>query len=318
MDEAERQHIATLIENHTRRLRELEKQAATWGLSTPPETTTEMEDIRRSISDLKKQLVTSRSNISPLKLPTTPITEEAQAVINAAKAWGTTLHGWLSKLSLLDSQDRLAVLYELTKSQQEKQATSYLFAALSSELPQEEIATIVNKMIRRVVLSEDFDYKANFMSTIPVDVLQLASISLINSLFRDAIDIMNRDQFKEVNKVTPAVIKIQGAIPEALIGEYVEAILSQAISGANTGRPAARKAALALPDEWATLGLQTFDKKELILRATSSTQDEFYKEFLQRYTALWPDEKRELYQDYLTLSNRKMVEKYYSYDDEDE
>jgi hypothetical protein len=190
MNEAERQHIATLIESHTRRLRELEKQAAARGLSTPPEITTEIEDIKISISHLKKRLNPSGGRVIPLKLPTAPVTEEAQVVIKAAKTWGTTLQGWLSKLSLLDAQDRLSVLHELIKSPQEKQATTYLFAALSSELPQEEIAAIVNEMVRRVIFSEDFDYKANFMSAVPVDVLQLASSSLLNSLFREAIDII--------------------------------------------------------------------------------------------------------------------------------
>jgi hypothetical protein len=128
---------------------------------------------------------------------------------------------------------------------------------------------------------------------------------------------MNNDQFKEVNKVTPAVIKIQEAMPKALEEEYVKALLGQAVSNANTGGPAARKAALELPDNWAVIGFQAFGEVELIWRATNPTQDRFYKSFLQRYTTLWPDEKRDLYQDYLTLSPREMIKKYGHNEDDD-
>lgn len=85
MDAEERQHIGDLIERHKRRLRELEKQAASRGLSTPPEINTEMQDIRGAIANLQKRLQPTSKSVSPLKLPTTPATEEAQAVINAAK-----------------------------------------------------------------------------------------------------------------------------------------------------------------------------------------------------------------------------------------
>jgi len=273
--------------------------------------TIEIEDLEREITRLRGKLQSAVETVKPLTLPTAPLTQEAQSVLKAAKTWGTTLKGWLSKLSLLDAQDRLSVLHAIIKSPQEKQATAYMFAALSSELPQEEIAAIVNEMVRRVTLSEDFDYKANFMAAVPVDVLRLASSSFLISFFRDAIDIMNRDQFKEVNKVTPAVIKIQEAVPEALMEEYVKALLSQAISSANTGGPAARKAALALPEKWAILGLQCMSEVELLWMS-----NDFYKDFLQKYVALWPDDKHDLFQDYLTLSNREMVKKYQHDDDE--
>jgi hypothetical protein len=55
MDE-QRQYLAKLRQSHLRRLRELENQAATFGVSTPPHITTEIEDIRAQIAQLDAQL----------------------------------------------------------------------------------------------------------------------------------------------------------------------------------------------------------------------------------------------------------------------
>ncbi len=52
----DREHMRRLLESHTRRLHELENRAATEGIRTPPEVTTEMEDIRAEIARLQQQL----------------------------------------------------------------------------------------------------------------------------------------------------------------------------------------------------------------------------------------------------------------------
>src|SRR3954462_9789488 len=56
MDDEVRAHLETLHRSHLRRLHELEKQAAAFGLSTPPQITTEIEDIRSAIADIDRQL----------------------------------------------------------------------------------------------------------------------------------------------------------------------------------------------------------------------------------------------------------------------
>jgi hypothetical protein len=50
------EHIRRLLASHTRRLHELENRAATEGIRTPPEVTTEMEDIRAEIARLQRLL----------------------------------------------------------------------------------------------------------------------------------------------------------------------------------------------------------------------------------------------------------------------
>ncbi len=61
LSEQERQHIVELLAIQRRRLGELEKQAATLGLHTPPHVVIEMEDIRRAIADLESQLDRARA-----------------------------------------------------------------------------------------------------------------------------------------------------------------------------------------------------------------------------------------------------------------
>jgi uncharacterized coiled-coil protein SlyX len=48
-----REHIERLISAHKRRLEDLEIKAATYGTATPPEITTEIEDIRLEIAKLQ-------------------------------------------------------------------------------------------------------------------------------------------------------------------------------------------------------------------------------------------------------------------------
>jgi hypothetical protein len=59
MDGEQRQHLEELLHIHQQRLRVLEKQAATFGLNTPPEVQIEIRDLRRNIADIDTQLADS-------------------------------------------------------------------------------------------------------------------------------------------------------------------------------------------------------------------------------------------------------------------
>src|SRR5262245_14227677 len=52
----ERQHLSELVQIYQRRLRTLEKQAATLGVHTPPYVRTEIEDIETAIARLELDL----------------------------------------------------------------------------------------------------------------------------------------------------------------------------------------------------------------------------------------------------------------------
>lgn len=54
--DAARTHLHELITSKTRRLHHLEQQQAFKGASTPPEILMDLEDLRRELADLEKQL----------------------------------------------------------------------------------------------------------------------------------------------------------------------------------------------------------------------------------------------------------------------
>ena len=56
MNEQQRQHLNELRDNHLRRLRVLELQAASYGLAAPPHILIEIDDIRGNIKTVEAQL----------------------------------------------------------------------------------------------------------------------------------------------------------------------------------------------------------------------------------------------------------------------
>src|SRR5262245_292910 len=61
MSTQDREHLQDLRQRHQRRLRELERQAATFGASTPPEVRVEIEDIQSEIARIDAALARSRA-----------------------------------------------------------------------------------------------------------------------------------------------------------------------------------------------------------------------------------------------------------------
>src|SRR6516162_9728741 len=74
MDDQERQHFKNLRQTHERRLRVLELQAATFGLSVPPHVLTEMEDIKEKIASIDNQMF--RDSNGSEDLPSKPRTQQ--------------------------------------------------------------------------------------------------------------------------------------------------------------------------------------------------------------------------------------------------
>src|SRR4051794_16360492 len=74
MDDDSQAHLEVLRRSHQRRLQVLEKQAATSGISTPPQIITEIEDIRSAIANIDQQLASTVlpggvPQVSTTKLP---------------------------------------------------------------------------------------------------------------------------------------------------------------------------------------------------------------------------------------------------------
>src|SRR5690242_6095587 len=62
----QRQHLEALRQTHRRRLQELEKQAAAFGLNTPPHILIEADDIRLQTAQIDKQLGSVRGQLLPM------------------------------------------------------------------------------------------------------------------------------------------------------------------------------------------------------------------------------------------------------------
>lgn len=77
MDDEQRQHLRNLRRDHQRRLHILERQAATFGIATPPEIQTEIEDIQSAIAQIDVDLGQARPTpiqASPAtRLPISPV-----------------------------------------------------------------------------------------------------------------------------------------------------------------------------------------------------------------------------------------------------
>jgi hypothetical protein len=149
------------------------------------------------------------------------------------------------------------------------------------------------------------------MELVPLKLLPQVDESLLQTFFEDAIAIMERDQFVEVNAVTPAMIRVQDALPPQLHVSYIKALLSQSKSGAWQGAPAARSALSGLPPELAVSAFSLLDAKTLYFESHNPA----IKRFFEQHQSSWPAERQALYRDYLHLKLLEFGAKHFPLED---
>lgn len=66
MDDEQRQHLEGLLQTHFRRLRPLERQVAQFGARTDPQVLNEIEDIRKEILRIQRELGISEASSDPI------------------------------------------------------------------------------------------------------------------------------------------------------------------------------------------------------------------------------------------------------------
>ncbi len=243
----------------------------------------------------------------PKTIPTisyTP-TSDAKSILNAAKKPGTPLEPLALKLQLLSEQDQAYVLDKLVEAFEQDSAGDSLMAILSSGTYDEKAILILEQILRKVTLSSQASTKAKFLSSVPTELLKGTDERLRIAFFTDIVATMEQDQYNEVNEITPAVPKAQDAIPTELEARYVQALLNQANSGAWYGAPAAKRALKSLPDNLALAGLKSLAEMRLLLPFNDHVIG-----FVRRYKILWPEDKKDVFEDYITLSKREFLEKH--------
>jgi hypothetical protein len=82
---------------------------------------------------------------------------------------------------------------------------------------------------------------------------------------------MEQDQYAEVNAITPAMTRVQGALPPQVRPSYIKALISQAKSGAWQGAPAVQSALSNLPTELTAAAFEGTGWKDAVLGVAKSS-----------------------------------------------
>ncbi len=242
-----------------------------------------------------------------LRVSTGP-SDEARAVLSAALEEQTP-ESLPIKLGLLSDDDQAHVLDTLLKRSFEEGPMTALISILPKYAESEQMV-LLEQILRKVTLAGNPRSKAHFMDVVPVEALARTETGLRSAFFMDVIGIIERDQFTEVNAVTPAAIKVQTAIPRELLPLYAKALFSQAASGAWRGGPAARSALRSLPPEIVQVALKLLDRKALWIN-----YNDLVKDFLGRYKHMWESDQTQMFEDYLRLGRFEFGAKYFKDND---
>jgi hypothetical protein len=126
------------------------------------------------------------------------------------------------------------------------------------------------------------------------------------AFFEEAIEIVKRDQFDEVNKIVPPLVQHINDIPQALYRDYVLALLDQARSDSFRGAPAARRALTSLPDVVSKAGIEAIDVEFL----SWNYQHDHVKRFASRYKHLARPKQQKILEDFVDLPRRRFLDKH--------
>jgi len=246
------------------------------------------------------QLDASIRDVSP------QVSSEAEIVLKDVMDGRKAPELFPRKLKLLSEHDRAWVLDNLVRDSEQSVAIHAITALAQDGGQTDENRVLIEQALRRITLTGDVATKAAFMATCPIDLLTLVEEGLRTTFFLEVIDTMERDQFAEVNIITPAVVRIHDAIPDSLRTRYLTALLSQARSHAFEGAPAAQTALKKLSAEWLSPALAAVSAEYLVWFG-----NEHVRELLRRTEPYWPVERRPLYNDFVVLSDTKFKKKYW-------
>jgi len=212
------------------------------------------------------------------------------------------------KLALLNKQDRAYVLDELTQKAADKAQAVLALASIigSSAFPKEEAVLIAEQMVRASTLSSSIDVKAELLQGMSEALLCSVYEGLRLAFFEEAIEIVKRDQFEEVNKIVPPLVRHINAIPAALHKDYALALLDQARSDSYRGAPAARSALASLPEDIAKAGVEAIDAEFL----SWNHQHDHVKRFASRYKHLARPKQQKILEDFVKLPRRQFLDKH--------
>lgn len=214
-----------------------------------------------------------------------------------------------SKLELFRESERAMIIDRLAqKASASARAIEALARILSGDsLPEEQAAAIVEHLLRGVSLFGDIDERVAVLRHISSEIMALASETVRTAFFEELIEIVDRNQFAEVNSLVPALVGQTESVPSELHARFVLSLLDAARSDAWYGAPAAARLLRSLPERMARAGIRQIDAEYLVLRS----RDDHVMDFVRRYARLEKRKRRSrIFDDFASLSRRDFAEKY--------
>lgn len=243
---------------------------------------------------------------TPISDSAPSLSEDSKGLIEAVKAGNVQGGRFPAKLQALSSDQRALIIDVLVKECDDKDAMAALGAVVKdSQTSANEKLVLAEQLLRKVTVSTDPDLKAEFLKSLPVDLIRSLDITLREAFFKDIIALINADQFEEVNAVVPALDGMLTALPPSLAGELVDALVDQAGSDAWRGAPAAKRLLETLPDELVVPALEA-----MTLSWRNSTRREVVESFLRKRRAKWPSSRAKMLNDYLRLKWETFVRRH--------
>lgn len=257
-------------------------------------------------SQLHRNLNTGHQNNSNIEINIYEPTKEVKVIIELAQNYSTKPENIPLKLQLLNDREQAFVIDTLTEEFNNSESLNSLFAIITNENFKEKSLVILEQILRKVTILMDIDLKKDFMCNVPIEILKTTDEGLKIAFFTELIGILEQNQFVEVNKITFCLTKIQEAIPQTLIDRYLKALIKMADSGAWDAEPIAKRTLLSLDNELAKRALSQIEKELLIYDLSK----DYYPKLIEQHSKNWPEEKQELFANYLTMEKKEFNFKY--------
>lgn len=218
-----------------------------------------------------------------------------------------TVTGLEGKLELLNSDERLFLLESLASiaSSEERglQALSQLLEL--AEFPSSVLGRYITNLVTDALFRNSILRKTLVLG-LGSDVLSTADDVALGAFFADIFEIVDNDQFHEVNRLVPALVDVSEVIPKSLCTRYVGVLLRQFNSNSRQGAPAAKLALRELSsDVWDTF-ISGVDLNFLSNYLPRSALRWFFSQHHDKF----PEDKRDLLNDYVKLKEVDFDERY--------
>jgi len=171
-----------------------------------------------------------------------------------------------------------------------------------TNIPASAISDRITRLVRDAVFKGSIARKESILRLGP-GILKLVDADVLQAFFGSIIQLVERDQYSEVNVIMPALRHVQEVIPPGLYDSYIDALLGQAYSNAVAGAPAARLALQTLPNNLLTALLERLSE-EWLAQLAEKTKILLCK-ILQQRTEAIPSEKRLLIDKYAGSASGK-------------